>query len=122
MSASESTCLHNGFNPRTIEGGFIMAGKIVGLISRLLCAIPFLIIGISKETAENPSLSGVEIKRLKSKAKDVIAYNLEMGMLYQKVRVRIYAFRNLLPDFVRLWDCDACFGLHGRGLSDVPKL
>lgn len=99
-----------------------MAEKIVGLISCLLCAVPFLIIGIFEKNSKEPITFWSGDKTLKSKVKDVTAYNLEMGMLYQKCAFCIYAFRNLLPDFVRLWDCDACFGLHGRGLSDVSKL
>ncbi len=61
-----------------------MAGKIVGLISCLLCAIPFLIIGIFERNSREPITFWSGDKTLKSKAKDVIAYNLEMGMLYQK--------------------------------------
>ena len=41
-----------------------MAEKIVGLISCLLCAVGFLIIGIfEKKQQKSPSLSGAEIKR-----------------------------------------------------------
>lgn len=40
-----------------------MAEKIVVLVACLLCAVPFLIIGIFEKTAKNLSLSGVEIKR-----------------------------------------------------------
>lgn len=99
-----------------------MAEKIVGLVACLLCAVPFLIIGIFEKNSKEPITFWSGDKTLKSKVKDVTAYNLEMGGAVSKVRVRIYAFRNLLPDFVRIWDCDACFGLHGRGLSDVSKL
>ncbi|MFR7844071.1 MAG: hypothetical protein ACLU3U_14020 [Gallintestinimicrobium sp.] len=99
-----------------------MAEKIVGLISCLLCAVPFLIIGIFEKNSKEPITFWSGDKTLKSKVKDVTAYNLEMGMLYQECAFAFMTFRNLLPDFVRLWDCDACFGLHGRGLSDVSKL
>lgn len=40
-----------------------MAEKIVVLVACLLCAVPFLIIGIFEKTAKSPSLSGAEIKR-----------------------------------------------------------
>ena len=73
-----------------------MAEKIVVLVACLLCAVPFLIIGIFEKNSKEPITFWSGDKTLK--------------------------FRNLLPDFVRLWDCDACFGLHGRGLSDVSKL
>ena len=61
-----------------------MAEKIVGLISCLLCAVPFLIIGIFEKNSKEPITFWSGDKTLKSKVKDVIAYNLEMGMLYQK--------------------------------------
>ena len=61
-----------------------MAEKIVGLISCLLCAVPFLIIGIFEKNSKEPITFWSGDKTLKSKVKDVTAYNLEMGMLYQK--------------------------------------
>ena len=61
-----------------------MAEKIVGLISCLLCAVPFLIIGIFERNSREPITFWSGDKTLKSKVKDVTAYNLEMGMLYQK--------------------------------------
>lgn len=61
-----------------------MAEKIVGLISCLLCAVPFLIIGIFEKNSREPITFWSGDKTLKSKVKDVTAYNLEMGMLYQR--------------------------------------
>ena len=61
-----------------------MAGKIVGLISCLfMCGSVFDHRDFrKKQQRTHHFLSGD--KTLKSKVKDVIAYNLEMGMLYQK--------------------------------------
>lgn len=99
-----------------------MAEKIVGLISCLLCAVPFLIIGIFEKNSKEPITFWSGDKNVKIEGKRCHGLQSGNGDAVSKVRVRIYAFRNLLPDFVRPWDCDACFGLHGRGLSDVSKL
>ena len=48
-----------------------MAEKIVGLISCLLCAVPFLIIGIFEKNSKEPITFWSGDKTLKSKAKDV---------------------------------------------------
>lgn len=61
-----------------------MGGKIVGLVVCLLCAVPFLIIGTFEKNSKEPITFWSGDKTLKSKVKDVTAYNLEMGMLYQK--------------------------------------
>ena len=50
-----------------------MAEKIVGLISCLLCAVPFLIIGIFEKNSKEPITFWSGDKTLKSKVKDVTA-------------------------------------------------
>lgn len=54
------------------------------LVACLLCAVPFLIIGIFEKNSKEPITFWSGDKTLKSKVKDVTAYNLEMGVLYQK--------------------------------------
>ena len=56
-----------------------MAEKIVGLISCLLCAVPFLIIGIFEKNSKEPITFWSGDKTLKSKVKDVTAYNLMLS-------------------------------------------
>lgn len=66
-----------------------MAEKIVGLISCLLCAVPFLIIGIFERNSREPITFWSGDKTLKSKVKDVTAYNLEMGCCIKSARLHL---------------------------------
>lgn len=61
-----------------------MVGRIIGLISCLLCAVPFLIISIYNKNSEEPIHFWSGDTTLKSKVKNVSDYNKEMAMLYKK--------------------------------------
>ena len=64
-----------------------MAGRIVGLVSCLLCALPFLIISIYNKNSEEPINFWSGDTTLKSKVKNVCDYNREMAMLYKKCAI-----------------------------------
>ena len=61
-----------------------MVGRIIGLISCLLCAVPFFIISIYNKKSEEPIHFWSGDTTLKSKVKNVFDYNKEMAMLYKK--------------------------------------
>ncbi len=60
-----------------------MIGRIIGLVSCLMCAVPFLIIGIYEKDSKEPINFWSGDTTLKSKVKDVCGYNKEMAVLYK---------------------------------------
>lgn len=67
-----------------MEGGWQMVGRIVGLVCCLLCAFPFLVIGIYNRDSIEPVNFWSGDTSLKDKVKDVKGYNTEMTGLYKK--------------------------------------
>lgn len=61
-----------------------MVGRIIGLISCLMCAFPFFIISIYNKNSEEPINFWSGDTTLKSKVQNVCAYNKEMSLLYKK--------------------------------------
>lgn len=61
-----------------------MVGRIVGLVCCLLCAFPFLVIGIYNRDSIEPVNFWSGDTSLKDKVKDVKGYNTEMAGLYKK--------------------------------------
>ena len=61
-----------------------MVGRIVGLVSCLLCSFPFFIIGISDKDSSEPITFWAGDTSLKSKVQDVKRYNAEVAELYKK--------------------------------------
>jgi Na+-transporting NADH:ubiquinone oxidoreductase subunit NqrB len=61
-----------------------MAERIVGLVCCLLCAFPFLIIGIYNKDSREPINFWTGDNKLKKKIKDIENYNIEMATLYKK--------------------------------------
>lgn len=68
-------------------GMYIVVGRIVGLISCLMCAFPFLIISIYNKNSKEPINFWSGDTTLKSKVKNVCDYNKEMAMLYKKCAI-----------------------------------
>jgi len=66
-----------------------MFGRIVGLISGIMCALPFLIISIYDKNGVEPINFWSGDTTLKSKVKNLPEYNREMAALYRKCA---YAF------------------------------
>ena len=60
-----------------------MVGRIVGLVSCILCAFPFLIISIYNKNSDDPTNFWSGDTTLKSKVKNVCDYNREMALLYK---------------------------------------
>ena len=61
-----------------------MVGRIVGLVCCLLCAFPFLVIGIYNRDSIEPVNFWSGDTSLKDKVKDVKGYNTEMTGFYKK--------------------------------------
>jgi hypothetical protein len=64
-----------------------MFGKIIGLISCLMCAFPFFIIGIFNKDSKEPISFWSGDTTLKSKVKNVAEYNEKMAALYKKCAI-----------------------------------
>ena len=61
-----------------------MVGRIVGLVSFLLCAFPFFIISVFNKDSAEPIAFWSGDTSLKDKISDMRAYNIEMAGLYKK--------------------------------------
>lgn len=83
-----------------IEQVILMIGNIVGLISCLLCALPFFIISVYDKNSKEPINFWSGDTTLKSKVRNVKEYNKEMAMLYKK--------------------CAAAFAITGIGFLLLP--
>lgn len=64
-----------------------MIGRIIGLISCLMCAFPLFIIATYNKNSIEPINFWSGDITLKSKVKNVPKYNKEMAMLYKKAAV-----------------------------------
>ena len=60
-----------------------MIGNIIGLISCLMCALPFFIISIYGKNSDEPINFWSGDTTLKSKVKNLKEYNKEMAVLYK---------------------------------------
>lgn len=61
-----------------------MLGRIIGLISCLMCAVPFLVISVYNKNSNEPINFWSGDTSLKSKVKNIRDYNKEMSELYKK--------------------------------------
>jgi len=68
-----------------------MVGRIIGLVSCLLCAFPFFIISVYSRDSKEPINFWSGDTTLKSKVKDVNKYNKEMCGLYKKCAIAFLA-------------------------------
>lgn len=59
-----------------------MSGRIIGMISCILCAVPFWIIGYYNKNSREPIPFWSGDKSLKEKVKDIQGYNAKMSRLY----------------------------------------
>lgn len=66
-----------------------MVGRIIGVVSCVMCAIPFFIIATYDKSSKNPINFWSGDTSLKTKVKNVSGYNQEMSGLYLKCA---YAF------------------------------
>ena len=65
----------------------ILVGRIIGLVSFLLCAFPFYVISIYNKDSSEPINFWSGDTSLKDKVKDIKGYNTEMAGLYKKCAV-----------------------------------
>ena len=79
-----------------------MVGRIVGLVSCLMCTIPFLIISVYNKDSKEPINFWSGDTSLKSKVKNVGEYNKKMAVLYKQ--------------------CAAAFLVSGIGFMITPYL
>ncbi len=64
-----------------------MAGRIIGLISCLMCAVPFLIIAVYNKDSKEPINFWSGDKTLKSNVTNIHEYNKGMAVLYKKCAI-----------------------------------
>ena len=64
-----------------------MLGRIIGLISCLMCAFPFLVIGVFNKDSREPITFWSGDTTLKSRVKNVAEYNGKMAVLYKKCAI-----------------------------------
>ena len=64
-----------------------MVGRIVGLVSCIMCAFPFFIISIYNKDSKEPINFWSGDTTLKAKVKNVEEYNKEMALLYKKCAI-----------------------------------
>lgn len=64
-----------------------MAGRVIGLIYCMMCALPFLIISIYGKDGKEPINFWSGDTTLKSKVNNVQEYNKKMASLYKKCSV-----------------------------------
>lgn len=67
-----------------------MVGRIVGLISCVMCAVPFLIIAIYNKDSKEPINFWSGDTTLKEKVKNVKDYNREMALLYKRCSIAFF--------------------------------
>jgi len=67
-----------------------MFGKIVGLISGLMCAFPFWIIGTFNKDSREPISFWSGDTSLRTKVTNVKEYNNEMAKLYRKYALALF--------------------------------
>ena len=75
-----------------------MVGRIVGLISCVMCAIPFLIIAAYNKDSKEPINFWSGDTTLKGKVRNVKDYNREMALLYKSIPLHFF-----LPGLGSLW-------------------
>ncbi len=64
-----------------------VVGRIIGLVSCLMCAVPFLIISVYNKDSKEPINFWSGDTTLKLKVRNVIEYNKEMAILYKKCAI-----------------------------------
>ena len=67
-----------------------MVGRIVALISCVMCAIPFLIIAIYNKDSKEPINFWSGDTTLKRKVKNVKDYNRDMALLYKRCSIAFF--------------------------------
>ena len=68
-----------------------MVGRIIGLVSCLMCAIPFLIVSVYNKDSKDPINFWSGDSTLKLKVKNVVEYNKKMALLYKRCAVAFLA-------------------------------
>ena len=64
-----------------------MVGRMVGLVSCFMCAVPFLIISVYNKDSKEPINFWSGDTTLKSKVKNVTEYNNKMAILYKRCAI-----------------------------------
>ena len=65
-------------------------GGIIGFISCIMCAVPFLIISVYNKDSREPINFWAGDTTLKSRVKNVHEYNIEMASLYKKCAIAFF--------------------------------
>lgn len=65
-------------------------GGIIGFISCIMCAVPFLIISVYNKDSREPINFWAGDTTLKSRVKNVHEYNIEMAALYKKCAIAFF--------------------------------
>jgi len=64
-----------------------MLGRIIALVSCLMCAFPFFVIAIFNKDSKDPINFWSGDTTLKDKVRNVHEYNIEMAALYKKCAI-----------------------------------
>lgn len=67
-----------------------MVGRIVGLVSCLMCAVPFFIISVYDKDSKEPINFWSGDTTLKSKVRNVTEYNNKMAALYKRCAIAFF--------------------------------
>ena len=67
-----------------------MVGRIIALVSCLMCAFPFFIIAAYNKNSREPITFWSGDTTLKAKVKNVQEYNREMAVLYKKCALAFF--------------------------------
>lgn len=64
-----------------------MVGRMIGLVSCLMCAVPFLIISVYNKDSKEPISFWSGDTTLKSKVRNITEYNYKMAALYKRCAI-----------------------------------
>lgn len=67
-----------------------MAGRIIGFICCLMCALPFFVISVYNKDSSEPINFWSGDTSLKTKVKNIRDYNKEMAALYKKCAIAFF--------------------------------
>ena len=104
-----------------------MAGRIIALVSCLLCAVPFLIISVYNKDSREPINFWSVDTTLREKVTDVCEYNKEMAALYKKCAIALlitgigFLFMPLAGVGMLCFDCTLGIYLVYRSYKKILK-
>lgn len=102
-----------------------MVGRIVALVSCLMCSFPFFIIAVYNKSSREPIVFWSGDTSLKSKIKNVKEYNREMAALYKKCALAflltgiVFLFLPLTGMILLCFECTAGIYLVYRNYKSI---